>query len=144
MLPARSPTIAGSSLTVGPVTRGHRHTMSRRRLLAGMGLGAVGVLGAQVASAGPALAARGPGSPRPIPGGFQPFGPGTEVFHVFGPGTGEGSTITDFNGFVGVAEVQGVGAGERGNLTWDVDNRFMTGEYVALDGHHFNATFGFL
>ena len=61
-------------MTVGPITPGHRHTMSRRRLLAGMGLGAVGVLGAQVASAGPASAARGPGSPRPIPGGFQPFG----------------------------------------------------------------------
>jgi hypothetical protein len=131
-------------MTVGPVTPTHRHTMSRRGLLAGVGVGAVGVLGAQLASAGPAFAAHSAGAPRPVPGGIQPFGPGTEVFHVFFPGTGEGSTITDLNGFVGVGEVQGTGTGEHSDLTWDVDSRFMTGEYVALDGRHFNATFGFL
>jgi len=91
-----------------------------------------------------ALAAKPAGAPRPIPGGIQPFGPGTEVFHVFFPGTGENSTITDFNGFVGAAEVQGTGVGDQSDITWDVDNRFMTGEYVAVDGRHFNATFGFL
>jgi len=144
MLPARSPTVTGSSLTVGPITPGHRHALSRRQLLAGVGVGTIGALGAQVLAASPALAARRAGDPRPIPGGIQPFGPGTEVFHVFFPGTGEGSTITDFNGFVGVAEVQGVGAGTHADLTWDVDSRFMTGEYVAGNGRHFNATFGFL
>src|SRR5215831_16421517 len=40
-------------------------------------------------------------APRPIPGGIQILGPGTEVFHVFGPAHGaEPSTIFDFNGFV--------------------------------------------
>jgi len=139
MLPARSPTV-----TVRPIPAGHRHGLTRRQVLAGLGVGSAGLLGAQVAGAAPALATKGAGAPRPIPGGIQPFGPGTEVFHVFFPGTGENSTITDFNGFVGAAEVQGVGAGSQADLTWDVDNRFMTGEYVALDGRHYNATFGFL
>jgi hypothetical protein len=101
-------------------------------------------VGAQVLGASPALAARRAGDPRPIPGGIQPFGPGTEVFHVFFPGTGEPSTITDFNGFTGVAHITGTGAGAGSGLSFDVDNRFMTGEYIALDGRHFNATFGFL
>ena len=133
-----------SPVTVRPLEPGHRHAPSRRRFLAGAGLGAVGVLGSQVAGAGPALAARRAGEPRHIPGGIQPFGPGTEVFHVFLPGTGEPSTITDFNGFVGVAHITGTGAGANADLSFDVDNRFMTGEYIALDGRHFNASFGFL
>ena len=60
------------------------------------------------------------------------------------PGTGEPNTITDFNGFVGVGNVDGVGAGDNAGLSFDVDNRFIAGEYIALDGRHFNATFGFL
>jgi len=134
-----------SPITVRPLEPDHRHAPSRRRFLAaGAGLGAAGFLGTQVAGAAPALAAPKAGDPRPIPGGFQPFGPGTEVFHVFFPGTGEPITITDFNGFSGVAHIQGVGAGGNAGLSFDVDNRFMTGEYIALDGRHFNATFGFL
>jgi hypothetical protein len=134
-----------SAVTVRPLEPGHRHGPSRRQFLAaGAGLGAAGFLGGQVIGAGPALAARSAGAPRPIPGGIQPFGPGTEVFHVFLPGTGEPNTITDFNGFVGVGNVDGVGAGANAGLSFDVDNRFLTGEYIALDGRHFNATFGFL
>jgi hypothetical protein len=134
-----------SPVTVRPLEPGHRHEPSRRRFLAaGAGLGAAGFLGGQVFGAGPALAARRAGDPRPIPGGIQPLGPGTEVFHAFFPGTGEPSTITDFNGFVGVAHITGTGAGANAGLSFDVDNRFMTGEYIALNGRHFNATFGFL
>ena len=134
-----------SDITVRPLEPGHRHAPSRRQFLAaGAGLGAAGLLGTQVARAAPALAAPQAGAPRPIPGGIQPFGPGTEVFHVFPPGAGEPSTITDFNGFAGVAHIQGVGAGASADLTFDVDDRFMTGEYIALNGRHFNATFGFL
>jgi hypothetical protein len=68
------------------------------------------------------------------------------VFHVFPPGAGEPNTITDFNGFVGVAHIQGTGTDTAGTpgLTFDIDNRFITGEYIALDGRHSNATFGFL
>ena len=134
-----------SDITVRPLEPGHRHAPSRRQFLAaGAGLGVAGFIGAQVAGATPALAASRAGDPRPIPGGIQPFGPGTEVFHVFFPGTGEPITITDFNGFAGVAHIQGAGAGGNAGMTFDVDNRFMTGEYIALDGRHFNATFGFL
>jgi len=134
-----------SPVTVRQLEPGHRHAPSRRRFLtAGAGLGAAGFFGTQVIGAGPAFAARRAGDPRPIPGGIQPFGPGTEVFHVFFPGEGEPNTITDFNGFVGVAHITGVGAGAGANLSFDVDNRFITGEYIALNGQHFNATFGFL
>jgi hypothetical protein len=138
MLPARSPTV-----TVRPLTPGHRHTVSRRQLLAGAGVGTLGLLAAGTFGAAPAYGARAAGAPRPIPGGIQPFGPGTEVFHVFLPGTGEPNTITDFNGFVGVGQVDGVGAGSKADLSFEVDNRFITGEYLALDGRHFEATFGF-
>jgi hypothetical protein len=134
-----------SDVTVRPLGPGHRHALSRRQVLvAGAGLGAAGFLGGQVAGAGPALAARRAGDPRAIPGGIQPFGPGTEVFHLFPPGAGEPNTITDFNGFAGVGHIQGAGAGANAGLTFDIDNRFITGEYIALDGRHFNATFGFL
>jgi hypothetical protein len=134
-----------SAVTVRPLEPGHRHEPSRRRFLAaGAGLGAAGVVGTQVFGAGTALAARRAGAPRPIPGGIQPFGPGTEVFHVFFPGEGEPNTITDFNGFVGVAHITGTGAGANAGLSFDVDNRFITGEYISLDGRHSNATFGFL
>ena len=139
MLPARSPTVM-----VRRRTGGHQHLMNRRSFLAS-GAGALGGLaGAQLVGAGPAYAAHGSEQPRPIPGGIQPFGPGSEVFHTFLPGTGEPSTITDFNGFAGVAEIQGRGAGANSGLTFDVDNRFYAGEYVALDGTHHHATFGFL
>src|SRR6266545_6617268 len=137
MLPARSPTV-----TIRPLAPRHRHGLSRRQLLAGAGASGAGLLAAGM-FASPAFAAPGTGAPRPIPGGIQPFGPGTEVFHVFPPGTGEPNTITDFNGFVGVAVIDGAGAGDHADLTFEVDNRFITGEYVALNGQHCNATFGF-
>jgi hypothetical protein len=90
-------------------------------------------------------------APRPIPGGIQfPF-TGTEVFHVFPPAHGaEPSTIFDFNGFVGVAHITGTGTGtdtETGTTTpllFDVDNRFMKGVYVGVDGKKHTGTFGFI
>jgi hypothetical protein len=134
-----------SAVTVRPLQPGHRHAPSRRQFLAaGAGLGTAGFLGTQVIGAGPALAARRARDPRPIPGGIQPFGPGTEVFHLFPPGAGEPNTITDFNGFVGVANIDGAGTGDHADLSFDIDNRFITGDYIALDGRHVEATFGFL
>ena len=38
----------------------------------------------------------------------------------------------------------GTDTGGTAGLTFDIDNRFITGEYIALNGRHFNATFGFL
>jgi hypothetical protein len=90
-------------------------------------------------------------APRPIPGGVQfPFA-GPEVFHVFGPVHGvEPSTIFDFKGFVGVAHITGTGTGtDTGTgittpLLFDVDNRFMKGVYVGVDGKKHHGTFGFI
>src|SRR5579859_4051827 len=131
--PSAGPTVASLG------HHGHAHfweraALSRRRFI-GTAAGATGLaLGAGLWAPGAAYAASGSAAPRPIPGGIQPFGPGTEVFHVFIPGhKGEPSTITDFNGFVGVATVRGMGTGTDTNtgattrLIFDVDNRFMTG-----------------
>ena len=89
--------------------------------------------------------------PRPIPGGFQ-IEPGGEVFHNFAPGVfdpidSDRSGITDFNGFVGYAIVDGTGTGfntetgEARRLFFEVDLRFMQGVYVGRDGNKHFATF---
>jgi hypothetical protein len=101
---------------------------------------------------GPTAFARGSHArPRPIPGGIQPFGPGTQVFHLFPPGPGnEPSTITDLRGFVGVAVIDGHGtavdtrSGDETTLAYEVDMRFMKGQYVALDGERHRSTFHFI
>ena len=136
--------------------QGHRHVghahfwnraMTRRQFITT----AAGMTGAAIGSGlwMPALAhaAKPAGAaPPPIPGGIQPFGPGTEVFHVFLPGRGnEPSTITDFHGFVGLAQVTGHGTANPGNrrLFFDNDIRFMKGHYVGVDGRQHNGTIGF-
>jgi hypothetical protein len=71
-------------------------------------------------------------------------------FHLtfFGPGM-DPSAITDFNGFVGVADVQGTGTatnpdGGVETLLFDTDMRFMSGVYVGQDGAVHQGTFGFV
>jgi hypothetical protein len=84
-------------------------------------------------------------APLPIPGGFlipNPFGGPDGHFNVPGPADsvvrgvgGEPSSITDFNGFVGVVRVDGTGTDGGGNpLLWEVDLRFMKGVYRGVDG----------
>jgi hypothetical protein len=99
----------------------------------------------------PALAHAAPtggAAPRPIPGGQQFFGPGTEVFHVFlGPGV-ENSTITDFNGAIAAAHILGTvtqvqGGTSTSGLLVDGDVRFMQGVYIGVDGKPRQGTFGF-
>jgi hypothetical protein len=152
----------GDSLTEGQSSKGHpyvghthfweRAMLSRRQFI-GTSVGAAGA----VLSSGlwlPAVAhadVQHNVAPRPIPGGIQfPFA-GTEVFHVFPPVHGaEPSTIFDFNGFVGVAHITGTGTGTdtaTGTTTpllFDVDNRFMQGVYVGVDGKKHRGTFGFI
>jgi len=72
------------------------------------------------------------------------------MFHVtfFGPGV-DPSSIGDFNGFVGVADVQGTGTatnpdGSTETLLFDTDMRFMKGTYVGLDGRVRKGSFGFI
>jgi hypothetical protein len=91
-------------------------------------------------------------APLPIPGGVlipNPFG-GPDV-HLNFPGPADStvpghggvpSTITDFNGFVGVAQVTSTGSNGQGNpLLWRSDVRFMQGVYQGVDGNLHRGTF---
>jgi hypothetical protein len=60
-------------------------------------------------------------------------------FTPFEPAGNDPSSIGDFNGLVGVADVQGTGTAtypDRGpeTLLFDTDMRFMSGSYVGYDG----------
>jgi len=95
-------------------------------------------------------------APLPIPGGVlvpNPFGGPDVHFHKPGPADsatpdkigGDPSSIGDFNGFVGVAHVQGTGTDNAGNtLLWDVDIRFMKGVYQGVDGNLHRGAFAFV
>jgi hypothetical protein len=95
--------------------------------------------------------------PQPIPGGtLLPFQP--TPFHFFFPtdgvpgaqtiasGEGDPSMITDFDGFVGVADVgQGTGTDGTGrSLLWAADVRFMKGTYVGAEGNTRTGAFAFI
>jgi hypothetical protein len=135
-------------------TRPWQRAISRRTFVGGA-LGATGIAltsglwQSAIARAAVGTGAAGSAAPRPIPGGTQidPFG----FFHFFFPGHGnEPASITDFNGHVGAADVVGTGTGtdpDTGDLiplTFDCDMRFMSGEYVGLDGISHHGTFGFI
>jgi hypothetical protein len=85
--------------------------------------------------------------PRPIPQTIAPGAP----FHVQLLGTtSEPSTITDFHGIVGGVDLLGTGVatdtttGAETQMFTAIDNRFMQGVYVGVDGKHHFATFGFV
>jgi len=142
---------------------GHAHfwdrALSRRQLL-GRSAGVAGVAAGSALGL-PALAraaAPGPGEPGPIPGGTTIDGLGQ--FHFYFPtannpvgstttiesGRGDPSTITDFNGFIGVGEWGGGTGKDQDGTTvyWAADVRFMDGEYIGLDGRHRQGAFAFI
>ena len=142
--------------TLIPSWRGPRRerALSRRRFLQAVA-GAAGALGTGFLLPSPALAAGR--DPKPIPGGFDnPTGGPFLHFNLPGPADApptignEPSTITDFDGFIGVAHVQGTGTGtntETGDtspLLFDADMRLMKGIYQAVDGRFREATFGLI
>jgi len=112
------------------------------------------VLGVGLGNPQPAYGSEMGGSaPKPIPGGFKP--PFTERFihHYIPPmvdGGRDPAQIIDFNGIVGVAQITGTGTGTdkrtgaTSQLLFEIDNRFMKGAYVGLDGRQYSGTFGFL
>jgi len=92
------------------------------------------------------------GSPQPIPGGLKFVGDSVELVpadpdvHVLPPGLGlEASTITDFNGVLAAADVQGGAHGSDGTAyDFDADMRVMQGWYVDTDDRLKKGTFGFI
>jgi hypothetical protein len=133
----------------------HRHpagpsAIDRRGFLrnaAGVAAGAVA--GSSLLSPLGAQAVTTSAEPNPIPGGTEI--PGLGLFHFFPPGKGnEPSSITDFRGFVGIAQVGGTGVGTDTpedpdvGLVFDVDLRFMKGSFVGKDGKRHRGTFGFV
>lgn len=56
----------------------------------------------------------------------------------------EPSTVTDFEGQVGMAVIDGTGeAGDGSRLHCEVDLRFMRGNFVSLDGQRRHRALGF-
>ena len=126
------------------------HQRLTRRAFLGSTAGATGaVLGAGLLQPAVALA----GGPRtdstPNPSAHkETIGPATFSLTFPAPGT-DVSSITDFKGFMGFSDVRGTGTATYANgstetLLYDTDMRFMTGTYVAKDGHVYNGTFGFV
>jgi hypothetical protein len=140
--------LAASPIADHPQAHSHfwERALSRRHFLAAAGLAG----GAVVTSSAwmPALAKTGPVAPRPIPYGTMLGG---KLFHFQGtrPNMDE-SSIYDFKGTVGVANIDGPGAGTHAgealpaNSEFGSDNRFMTGVYVGVDGKKHHGTFGFI
>jgi hypothetical protein len=133
--------------------RGHAHfwqrALSRRQFLGGAAGTAAVIAGSGLLNPEWVLSQDQPVRPRPITHGTQFGGPGTPFFSVQFPGMGaENSSITDFKGMIGAADVQGMGTGthlDTGKKTrylFDTDMRFMKGTFVGTDGHVHQGTFG--
>lgn len=129
-----------------PTPHHHYHHLSRRAFLGSM----AGVAGAAVGAGlfpTTALAKTANAAPKPTTNQITIAGV-TFSLTFFGPGI-DPSSITDFNGFVGVADVQGNGVatnpdGTTETLLFDTDVRFMSGVYVGQDGQVHKGQFGFV
>jgi len=154
--------------------RGRDVIVSRRQFVgsAAGSLAAVAGLGSVLAACGraddgfltspvsPGLSlakARVQAAPVPIPGGTPALGGAYHVWAPAPPGAGldsidaEPATITNFNGFVGLAYISGMATrrqrstGETVQLPFlGADMRFMTGVYRGEDGRIRRGTFGFI
>ena len=121
-----------------------------RRAFLGSTAGATGaILGAGLLQPAAALAApRTDSTPNPSAHKETLGSPLTFSLTFPAPDT-DLSSITDFKGFMGFSDVRGTGTatyqdGSSETLNYDTDMRFMTGTYVAKDGHVYNGTFGFV
>jgi hypothetical protein len=129
-------------------------SVSRRRFLR-VAAGTLGALGTGLLLPRPAWAAGR--DPKPIPGGSANRFGGPFVHHNL-PGPADAppvngndpSLITDFEGIVGQARVQGTGTGTNTDtgdsfpLLFDADQRFMLGCYQSVDGRFLKARFVFI
>jgi len=122
-----------------------RGTLSRRQFVRRSAIAVAGITGLELLRAAPAFS-KSTSAPKPIPGGFTlpdfNLVPSNPDVHVLPPAPGfEMSTITDFNGAVAAAEVQGLATG---GFWFDADMRVMRGTYVGEDGRLHRGTFGFI
>jgi hypothetical protein len=144
---------------VGPAGIGHAHfwerALSRRGVLQAAGAAGLALAGARMLrpTAGWAAPTGGVAEPRPIPGGFVTVD--GRRWHAYPPGRSdpldpssvmnEPSAITDFDGVMTIAQVQGMGMESRDGhsvpLPYDADMRIMAGRYVGLDGQEHNGHF---
>ncbi len=135
------------SLPPPPIPHHHPHVLSRRRFMGSVAGVAGAALGSGLLPVG-ALAAKSVNTaPRPTSQQLTINGL-TFSLAFFGPGV-DPSTIGDFNGFVGVADVQGSGTatnpdGSTETLLFDTDMRLISGVYVGQDGAVHKGTFGFV
>lgn len=128
-------------------------TLSRRQFFKAAGAVMLGAaLGSELWRPG-LVEAKGPGDPVHIPGGTPVLGGG---FHVFGPGLidpadAEPSSITDFDGAIGLAYISGTV--KRTNTSTnevrvlpfiESDMRFMKGIFRGQDGQIHQGAFGFV
>jgi len=147
-------------LAASPIAQhqgGHAHfwerALTRRQFLATTGLAGGAVVTSSLWM--PLIAqASGSAAPTPIPYGsvveIKPLGLGPKLFHFLFPqlNTDE-SSIFNFKGTVGVAEISGPGVARHNgelvpNTTFGSDNRFMKGTYIGVDGKRHHGTFAFI
>ena len=124
-----------------------RHGFSRRAFVGGAAAATGAALGSGLLAPTAALAWNAQAAPKPTTG-VTPIGGVDFHVNVFAVGV-DPSSITDFKGQVGVAEVQGTGTarnpdGSTETLLFDTDMRFMKGTYVGQDGAVHRGTFGFV
>ena len=76
--------------------------------------------------------------------------PGHPDFGPPDPATNNPAVIHDFNGDIGLAYVRGTGThtdlttGDVSHLPFEVDLRFMKGEYIGRDGRNHQGAFAFV
>ena len=136
--------------TTSKFSSGHAHFWERAALSRRSFLKAAGTTLAVGLALPSTVRATSQTLPNPIPGGLDLLGNG-QIFHVYLPGSApELSTITDFNGVLGAADVQGTWTGggvippPNTPLLFDADIRFMSGEYIGRDGRHRQGAFAFV
>jgi hypothetical protein len=124
-----------------------RHAFSRRAFIGGAAAATGATLGSGLLSPAAALAGSSQPAPKPTTA-INTIGGIDFHFTFFGPGV-DPTSITDFKGQVGVADVRGTGTARNPNgtvetLLFDTDMRFMKGTYVGQDGAVHSGTFGFV
>jgi len=127
------------------IPHAQRHGLSRRTLLkAGAATGAFMATSGLFAAGKASAAAPGSGDPVPVPANPGAFG-----LHIyFVDPNAEPSAITNFNGMVGAAIVDGTGIGTSAagskSYLFDTDMRFMQGVFRGADGRVRDGTFAFV